>query len=198
VARRRPRQNRQPPSHEQNRRAAAVGLHQQSRKAPSGLRTPLTLGIAGAVILGLLARLTEDGRRWSSGAPPERISAPRRPPHRLRWLALRGLQRPVDAAGAYAKLRRDSLAGQTFSSETTDVGSLARAVGARPSRDFPVGFYSPLGASTSCAGPSAPASSRMPCFPVRIPDRTSRAGAPATILPAGTSVFTKDPGRTID
>jgi hypothetical protein len=42
VARRRPRQNRQPPSHEQNRRAAAVGLHQQWRKAPSGLRTPLT------------------------------------------------------------------------------------------------------------------------------------------------------------
>ena len=42
VARRRPRQNRQLPSHEQNRRAAAVGLHQQWRKAPSGLRTPLT------------------------------------------------------------------------------------------------------------------------------------------------------------
>jgi len=42
VARRRPRQNRQPPPHEQNRRAAAVGLHQQWRKAPSGLRTPPT------------------------------------------------------------------------------------------------------------------------------------------------------------
>ena len=46
VARRRPRQNRQPPSHEQNRRAAAVGLHQQWRKPPSGLRTPLTLQLA--------------------------------------------------------------------------------------------------------------------------------------------------------
>ena len=42
LARRRPRQNRQPPSHEQNPRAAAVGLHQQWRKAPSGLRTPPT------------------------------------------------------------------------------------------------------------------------------------------------------------
>ena len=61
VARRCPRQNRQPPSHEQNRRAAAVGLHQQWRKAPSGLRTPLTAESEKGELsfFGELARLAE-------------------------------------------------------------------------------------------------------------------------------------------
>ena len=50
----------------------------------------------------------------------------------------------------------------------------------------------------SCADASSPASSRTPYWPVRIPDRTTRAGDPATMLPAGTSVVTKDPMTTID
>ena len=61
VARRRPRQNRQPPPHEQNRRAAAVGLHQQWRKAPSGLRTPPTKNSTTNIRL--------QSRRWPGHSP---------------------------------------------------------------------------------------------------------------------------------
>jgi hypothetical protein len=73
VARRRPRQNRQPPPHEQNRRAAAVGLHQQWRKAPSGLRTPPTQHLPSR---------RNQGPRWRNPGLESQAASARFPPVR--------------------------------------------------------------------------------------------------------------------